>query len=136
MKHKALENGDIRLLDAAESARGLAYAPYSEFAVGAALKTGNGDVVRGCNVENISYGLTICAERVAVGAAVAMGVTQFSLLAIVSDSSEPVVPCGACRQVLAEFAPELRILSRTTSGITAEYLLADLLPLARRGIMS
>ncbi len=112
-----------------------AYAPYSNFKVGAALRSTTGEVFTGVNVENVSYGLTMCAERVAVGSAIQAGVTTFDRLAIVSDSAEPVVPCGACRQVLAEFCPELPIVSRTISGLTAEFTLGALFPRPRQGIL-
>ena len=123
------------LLSLATAARARAYTPYSKFPVGAALLASNDQVFVGSNVENISFGLTMCAERVAVGAAVADGAKEFTLLAIVSDSSEPVVPCGACRQVLAEFSPALRIVSATLSGATAEFELGDLLPVPQQGIL-
>ena len=125
---------DSQLLQAARAARQNAYAPHSSFAVGAALSSPDG-VFAGCNVENISFGLTMCAERVAVGAAVAAGVRQFDRLAIVSESSDPVVPCGACRQVLAEFNSDLRIISSSVSGAATEFSLAELLPLPRQGIL-
>ncbi len=124
-----------QLVEAARAARTTAYAPYSNFRVGAALRTTSGDVFTGCNVENVSFGLTMCAERVAVGSAVQAGAKEFSELALVSDSAEPVVPCGACRQVLAEFSPDLRIISSTVSGATAEFELANLLPKPRQGIL-
>ena len=126
---------DEELIGRARAARERAYAPYSSFKVGAALLTQNGQVFTGCNVENISYGLTICAERVAVGGAIEGGISSFALLAVVSDSFEPVVPCGACRQVLAEFNPILRIISATLSGASAEFTLEQLLPTPRRGIL-
>ena len=127
---------DTELIALAHNARQFAYAPYSSFAVGAALIAGAEEkVFSGANVENISFGLTMCAERVAVGAAVSRGLKEFRLLAIVSDSVEPVVPCGACRQVLAEFSPTLRILSSTTSGATAEFRLDELLPSPTQGIL-
>ena len=125
-----------RLMQTAADARLKAYAPYSNFKVGAALRTAKGEVFSGCNVENVSYGLTMCAERVAVGTAVEAGATEFEQLAIVSDSAEPVVPCGACRQVLAEFCPDLAIISRTVSGLTAEFALSTLLPNPRQGILA
>lgn len=126
---------DDALVDLASKAREAAYAPYSHFAVGAALETADGSVFTGCNVENLSFGLTICAERVALGAAVAAGHRQFRCVAIVSDSKEPVSPCGACRQMLAEFAPDLRILSANLSGDREELSLTHLLPRAATGIL-
>lgn len=115
------------LREAAEAARRRAYAPYSGFRVGAALETERGTIVTGCNVENASYGLTICAERTAVAAAVAAGHTGFRRLALVSDSPRPISPCGACRQVLAEFGTDLVIESHAGDQ-TVTWVLADLLP--------
>src|SRR3954447_1944506 len=104
------------LLSEARQARERAYAPYSRFAVGAALLTKSGRVFRGCNVENLSYGLTICAERNAVFAAVAAGEREFVKIGIVADSKTPVSPCGACRQVLAEFSSDLEIACANLEG--------------------
>lgn len=123
---------DIKL---AEWVRKNAYAPYSKFSVGAVLVTEDDERFVGCNVENRSFGLTMCAERVALGAAVAKGKTRFRRLALVSDSDRPVVPCGACRQVLAEFAPQLRIISRSKTGEVEEFHLEALLPLPAQGIL-
>jgi cytidine deaminase len=123
------------LIDAARRARGWSYSPYSRFAVGAALQVSSGQIFTGTNVENISFGLTLCAERAAVAAAIAAGESDFRLLALLADSAEPVVPCGACRQVLAEFNPSLRIVSVTVSGKQKEESLQDLLPAPKRGIL-
>ena len=122
------------LHDAACASKSGAYAPYSGFKVGAALLTKSGRIFSGANVENISFGLTMCAERVCVGAAIAAGERQFEHLMIVTDSDAPAVPCGACRQVIAEFAPQLLITSRTTAGGEQQFSLGDLLPLAGQGI--
>jgi cytidine deaminase len=123
------------LVRRAWAAREHAYAPYSKFKVGAALWDETGEVFVGCNVENLSYGLTICAERAAVSAAVAAGARKFRTIAIVSDSHEPVSPCGACRQVLAEFSLEIRVICENLGGQRFEASLAELLPRAKTGIL-
>jgi cytidine deaminase len=117
------------LIEAARSAQSRAYAPYSNFRVGAALETVDGTVFTGCNVENASYGLTICAERAAVSAAVGAGARRFRRAVVVSDVDPPAAPCGACRQVLAEFGLDLPI-----DGVgphrKMSWKLAELLPAA------
>lgn len=123
------------LIQAARQAREKAYAPYSHFAVGAALLTDSGKVFTGCNVENLSFGLTICAERAAVCAAVAAGEKRFKSIYICSDSKEPVSPCGACRQVLAEFAGDMGITSFNLQGSEFSATLSALLPRAKTGIL-
>ncbi len=116
------------LFKIAEAARTRAYAPYSKFQVGAALLAESGKVLPGCNVENASYGLTICAERNAIGN-LALDGSRLLACAIVVDSAEPTPPCGMCRQVLSEFGnPELEVRSRTLSGLEARYTIAELLP--------
>ncbi len=105
-----------------------AYAPYSKFRVGAAVLTSDGRVFQGCNVENASHGLSICAERSAVSAAVTAGSRTFMALALVSDADGPASPCGACRQVLAEFAPSLLISSYGLNGSVQQWTIAELLP--------
>jgi cytidine deaminase len=123
------------LVTAAREAREKAYAPYSHFQVGAALRTKSGRVFCGCNVENLSFGLTVCAERAAVFAAVAAGETQFEAVAVVADSVQPVTPCGACRQVLAEFSSDLKICSANLQDERYESTIGELLPRAKEGIL-
>jgi len=119
-----------QLYAAADSARLRAHAPYSKFRVGVALFVDDGTIVTGCNVENASYGLTVCAERNAIGAMVVAGRT-LRAVALVVDSGVPTPPCGACRQVLAEFAePSLEIRSRNLLGEEAKWTLGGLLPAA------
>ncbi len=122
-------------ITAAVEVRRRAYAPYSQFAVGAALITEEGRIFTGCNVENISFGLTICAERVALGSALAAGERRFRAITIVADTQVPVSPCGACRQVLAEFAPGLEVHLATLRGVRVRFSLAELLPRAATGIL-
>jgi len=116
-----------QLLARARAVREHAYAPHSGFRVGAALLADDGSVHVGCNVENASYGLTLCAEIGAVSAAVASGQTGLRALAISVEGDQPVAPCGACRQVLGEFAPDLRVISEA-GGRRQEWSLAELLP--------
>jgi cytidine deaminase len=123
------------LLKKAIEARKNAYAPYSRYTVGAALLTRSGAIVAGANVENVSLGLTICAERAAVSAAIAGGEKEFVAIGVVSDSDEPAVPCGACRQVLAEFNPKITIVTSTIAGKTQEFQLDELLPRSRQGVL-
>ncbi len=115
------------LLEAAARAREHAYAPYSEYRVGAALEAADGSVFVGANVENSSLSVTICAERSAVAAAVAAGHRDFRRLAVSVREGAPPAPCGACRQVLGEFAPSLPIVSES-NGVCREWLLDTLLP--------
>lgn len=124
------------VVEAAFRAREMSYSPYSGFAVGAAVKTTKGQIYVGTNVENVSFGLTICAERAALSAAVTAGDPEIQFLAVVADSAEPVIPCGACRQVLAEFNPNLEIVSATCAGHRKTDSLKDLLPSPKRGILS
>jgi cytidine deaminase len=112
---------------AARAAQAHAYAPYSGFRVGAAVETADGTVFTGCNVENASYGLSLCAERAAVAAAVGAGARSFRRAVVVSDADPPAAPCGACRQVLVEFGPDLRVEAVGPRG-AAHWTLGELLP--------
>jgi cytidine deaminase len=117
------------LIIAARNAQAHAYAPYSNFRVGAALEAIDGTVFLGCNIENASFGLTICAERAAICAAVSAGARKFRRAVVVSDIDPPAAPCGACRQVLAEFGLDLPI-DGVGPRATVRWRLADLLPAA------
>lgn len=119
---------DDDLVSAAQDARKCAYAPYSRFSVGAAVRTRSGRVFTGGNVENASYGLSVCAERVAVFAAVAACERDIEAIAVATDEGAP--PCGACRQVLAEFGPSMRVILVASSGRCQEFTLDELLPKA------
>ena len=126
MKRQSTQVASLR--EAALRALDNAYAPYSNFRVGAALLTRTGEVITGCNMENSAYGLAICAETLAVASAVSQGLTEFEEIAIATEDSEPTPPCGACRQVLNEFAPNIRISSYTREGKEAAWSLDELLP--------
>ena len=117
------------LLDAARQARDRAYAPYSGFRVGAALLMEDGAVVAGCNVENRSYGLTVCAERGALSAAVAQGHGRPRAVAVLTDTSPPSAPCGMCRESLQELAPGIPVLLANPAGERVETTVAELLPM-------
>ena len=114
------------LLEAAMQARELAYAPYSHYRVGAALLTAGGRVYRGCNVENASYGCTVCAERIAIFKAVSEGEREFTAIAVVTEDGG--TPCGSCRQVMREFAPRLTVIIADAGGRARVHPLPDLLP--------
>jgi cytidine deaminase len=118
----------LELRDAAFAAMENAYAPYSHFRVGAAVRASNGEIISGCNVENAAYGEALCAERVAVAAAVAQGSKSFDEIAIASESDEPSPPCGSCRQTMSEFAPDLIVTSYARNGKQATWRLSELLP--------
>ncbi len=123
------ESNDAKVLrDTAFAAMENAYAPYSRFRVGAAVRTKSGEIVAGCNVENAAYGEALCAERVAIAAAVARGMKEFEEIAIASESDEPAAPCGSCRQTMSEFAPDLKVTSYASNGKQVTWRLSDLLP--------
>jgi len=115
------------LIERAKKARENAYAPYSKFKVGAAILTEDGEVYTGVNVENASFGLTVCAERVALFKAVSDGKRSFKAIAVVADTEEPVPPCGACRQVLSEFG-DMEVIMANLKGDVKIARLRDLLP--------
>jgi len=118
-----------RLIEAAKAVRAHAYAPFSGFAVGAALLAEDGTIYAGCNVENRSYGLALCAERAAVASAVAAGARRFLAIAVVTDSTPPAAPCGLCRETLAEFCgPELTIHLANLDGSVRDTTLGELFP--------
>ena len=117
-----------RLLEAARAVRENAHAAFSRFKVGAALETADGKVITGCNVENATYGLTVCAERVAVFKAISEGYRQFTRVAVVADTEDPTPPCGACRQILWEFGGDLEVILGNLHEEKARHRLKDLLP--------
>ena len=121
-------NTEASLVEAARAAREHAVAPFSHFKVGAALETADGVVVTGCNVENASYGLTICAERVALVKALSEGHRRFTRIAVVADTESPTPPCGACRQMLWEYGGDLEVILANLTAVTAHHRLAGLFP--------
>jgi cytidine deaminase len=121
-------SGSKALVEAARKARRNAHAPYSSFKVGAALETADGTVITGCNVENATYGLTMCAERVAVFKAISEGHRKFTRVAVVADTDAPTPPCGACRQILWEFGGDLEVILANTRREAGRFQLSELLP--------
>ncbi len=117
------------LVAAARAARERAVADFSGFKVGAALETSDGQILTGCNVENASYGLTICAERVAIYKAISEGHRAFTRIVVVADTDSPTPPCGACRQIMWEFCGDIEVVMANLSVVTASLRMQDLLPL-------
>jgi len=120
---------DSELLTAARRARRRARADFSRFKVGAALEAADGTIVTGCNIENATYGLTICAERVAMFKAISEGHRQFRRIVVVADTAAPTPPCGPCRQILWEFGGDLEVVLASLRKVTGRYRLSELLPL-------
>jgi cytidine deaminase len=120
---------DSDLIAAARAARLNAHAAFSHFQVGAALETADGTIVTGCNIENATYGLTICAERVAMFKALSEGHQQFRRVVVVADTEAPTPPCGACRQILWEFGGDLEVILANLKRETGRHQLSDLLPI-------
>ncbi len=118
------------LIEAAKSVRDNAYAPYSKFRVGSAVKTKDGKIFTGCNVESASYGLTVCAERVAIWKAVSEGETEFAEIAVVADTEILTPPCGVCRQIIWEFCGDVPVTLANCSGDQETVSIQDLLPRA------
>ena len=116
------------LIQAAASAREKAFAPFSHFQVGAALEAPDGTIIPGCNVESASYGLTICAERAAIFRGVCDGYHCFKRVAVVTDTETPTPPCGACRQLLWEFAPDAEVFLANLKGDVVRYTVRELIP--------
>ncbi|MEP6925813.1 MAG: cytidine deaminase [Pyrinomonadaceae bacterium] len=124
-------NSEIEnLIEAAKHARGNAFAPYSNFKVGAAVKTADGAIFTGCNVENASYGLTVCAERVAIWKAMSEGKRDFVSLAVVADTEELTPPCGACRQIIWEFCGDIPVTMANLHDKSETLQMSELLPRA------
>lgn len=126
----AMKHDDQELIDAATAVRENAYAPFSDFRVGAALETDDGEVIDGCNVESASYGLTVCAERVAIWKAISQGKRKIKHIAVVADTEELTPPCGVCRQIIWEFGGDIPVILANLKGKTEVVQMKDLLPRA------
>jgi cytidine deaminase len=126
MSSAGSENG---LWEAARLARQYAHAPYSHFKVGAALETSEGEIIGGCNIENATYGLTICAERVAIFKAISEGKRSFTRVCVVTDTEKPTSPCGACRQLLWEFCGDIEVSMGNLQGVLLRKQMRELFPL-------
>ncbi len=125
-----MEHSDIELIKAATAVRENAYAPFSEFKVGSALETDDGQIIVGSNVESASYGLTVCAERVAVWNAISQGKRKIKRIAVVADTETLTPPCGVCRQIIWEFGGDIPVLLANLKGKSETVQMKDLLPRA------
>ena len=125
-----MERSDRELIEAARAVRENAYAPFSNFRVGAALETDDGEVITGCNVESASYGLTVCAERVAIWKAISQGKRKIKHIAVVADTEDLTPPCGVCRQIIWEFGGDIPVILANLKGKTEVVQMKDLLPRA------
>ena len=121
--------GSDKLVAAARAAREHAVADFSHFKVGAALETSTGEIITGCNIENATYGLTLCAERVAIFKALSEGHRQFTRIVVVADTESPTPPCGACRQIIWEFCGDIPVILANLHEVTVTLPMKDLLPL-------
>ncbi len=118
----------VKLIKEAEKARKKAYAPYSKFKVGAAVLCANGKIFTGCNIENASFGLAVCAERVAIFKAISEGSTKFKAIAVIGNTDKPCSPCGACRQVISEFGEDIPLIMANLKGDVKIKKIKELLP--------
>ena len=125
-----MESTEKKLIESASKARELAFAPFSNFKVGAALLAADGELFTGSNIENASYGLTMCAERVAVFKAISEGARNFTKICVVADTENLTPPCGACRQIIWEFCGDVQIILSNLSGVTETLQISELLPRA------
>ena len=125
-----MTHSDQELIDMATAVRENSYAPFSNFRVGAALETDDGDMIDGCNVESASYGLTVCAERVAIWKAISQGKRKIKHIAVVADTEELTPPCGVCRQIIWEFGGDIPVILANLKGKTEVVQMRDLLPRA------
>lgn len=125
-----MEHTDKELIEAARDVRENAYAPFSKFKVGSAIETDDGEIVAGCNVESASYGLTVCAERVAIWKAISQGKTKIKKIAVVADTEDLTPPCGVCRQIIWEFGGDIPVVFANLGGKVETVQMRDLLPRA------
>ena len=125
-----MKHSDQELIDAATAVREHAYAPFSDFRVGSALETDDGEVISGCNVESASYGLTVCAERVAIWKAISQGKRKIKHIAVVADTEELTPPCGVCRQIIWEFGGDIPVILANLKGKVEVVQMRELLPRA------
>lgn len=125
-----MDDGTEKLIAQAKVARERAYAPYSNFKVGAAVSTEDGDIYIGCNVESASYGLTVCAERVAIWKGISRGQKRFNKIAVVVDTDDLTPPCGVCRQIIWEFCGDVPVILSNLEGKTETIQMSELLPRA------
>lgn len=125
-----MEHSEKELIDAATSVRENAYAPFSDFRVGSALETDDGQIISGCNVESASYGLTVCAERVAIWKAISEGKRKIKHIAVVADTEELTPPCGVCRQIIWEFGGDIPVIMANLKGKVETVQMKELLPRA------
>ncbi|MEP7075766.1 MAG: cytidine deaminase [Acidobacteriota bacterium] len=123
-------HSEKELIEAATKVREHAYAPFSDFRVGSALETDDGEIISGCNVESASYGLTVCAERVAIWKAISEGKRKIKHIAVVADTEELTPPCGVCRQIIWEFGGDIPVIMSNLKGKTETMQMKDLLPRA------